>query len=260
MRDPWRFASPSTVLFALILFPLPWIEIQCPGFLDSEKTTILKKRPEEKTQAPAKAQSSGPNLSGWLGKFLPGAGEQKAILVQQSGLQAAIGSWSFGSEVNRESLQTARLSAEMDAGTAPSWRMIAYGLVLVVGIVAGYWSRNSKRRCAIVGLCALTALGLGVTERLSGFPLEDAFRQIRWANVLADTSKVPPSMDGVLKEDLRYTVWYFLAQAMLITGAGLAALEWWLQKRCRELPTPANVAVARCLDPPVSSESVAVSS
>jgi hypothetical protein len=260
MRDPWRFGSPSALLFALILFPLPWIEIQCPGFLDSEKTTILKKRPEEKTHAPAKAQSSGPNLSGWLGKFLPGPGAQKAILVQQSGLQAAIGSWSFGSEVNGESLQTSRLSAEMDAGTAPSWRMIGYGLVLVVGVAAGYWSRNSRRRCAIVGLCALTALGLGVTERLSGFPLEHAFRQIRWANVLADTSKIPPSMDGVLKEDLRYTLWYFLAQAMLSASLALAALEWWLLRRRVDLLVPANVVVARCLDPPVSSESVAVSS
>src|SRR5579859_4030305 len=27
----WRFASPSTLIFALLLFPLPWIQLQCEG-------------------------------------------------------------------------------------------------------------------------------------------------------------------------------------------------------------------------------------
>jgi hypothetical protein len=257
MRNPWRFAPPSTLLLALILFPLPWIEIQCPGFLDSEKTTILKKRPEEKVEAPAKLQNSGPTLPNWLGKFLPDAGPHKAILVDQSGLQAALGSWSFGSEVNRESSQTARLSSELDAGMAPSWRMICYGLVLAVGLVASYWLSISRRRCAIVGICAIAALGLGITERLSGFPLEGAFRQIHWDRVLDDTSKVPPTMDRVLKEDLRYTVWYFLVQVLLIAALALAILEWWLLRRRQQLPKPADVEESRCLDPPACSEPLA---
>ena len=28
-RGAWRFASPSVLLLALVLFPLPWLEIQC---------------------------------------------------------------------------------------------------------------------------------------------------------------------------------------------------------------------------------------
>ena len=31
----WRFASPSMLLLALLLFPLPWIEIQCKSVAGS---------------------------------------------------------------------------------------------------------------------------------------------------------------------------------------------------------------------------------
>jgi hypothetical protein len=196
MEKIWRFVSPSTLLFALILFPLPWIEIQCPGFLDTDKTTIVKKRIVDEIERVPKNKSSSPQLRDWLGKFLPGSEPQKAVLIRQSGLQAACGGWSFGSEVNTESSQTAKLSAEIGAGMAPSWRMIGYGLVLSAGVAVGYWLRRSKRRCAVIGLCAVTALTLAVAERVAGFPLEDAFRQVRWANVLPDSSKVPSSMDG----------------------------------------------------------------
>jgi len=245
MASLWRFVSPTTLLFALILFPLPWIEIQCPGFLDSEKTTILKKRPEEK-KVPEALQKPTPRLPDWFGRVLQGLGPHKAILFQQSGLQAAIGSWSFGSEVNRESLQTARLSAEMDAGTAPSWLMICYGIVLLIGVAGGYAVRSRHLRCAVIGICAAAALTLTVTERVAGFPLEDAFRHVRWQNVLDDTSKVPPTMDAVLKEDLRYTVWYFLAQGLLIVSLAVTGLEVWLLRKQDKL----TAVEPGCLEPP----------
>jgi hypothetical protein len=41
-RLVWRFGSPSTLLFALLLAPLPWVAIQCPNFMTGKNDMQIK--------------------------------------------------------------------------------------------------------------------------------------------------------------------------------------------------------------------------
>src|SRR5260370_37295862 len=73
-----RFASPSCLRLALALFPLPWVEIQCSG------------KPNDSR---AKALMQQQQVPGWVAEPLLGWEEERQTWFKQSGLQAALGSY-----------------------------------------------------------------------------------------------------------------------------------------------------------------------
>src|SRR5438105_367622 len=76
-----RFASPSALLLALLLFPLPWVEIQCAGNPSNSRAKLLMQKQ---------------NVPDWVTDRLLSWGEERKTWtwLRQSGLQAALGSYS----------------------------------------------------------------------------------------------------------------------------------------------------------------------
>src|ERR1051326_3782266 len=74
-----RYGSVSLFLLALLLFPLPWVEIQCAS---------------GKGNGPTQALANQKQVPSWLSRRLIGWGEERETIFWESGLQAALGTYS----------------------------------------------------------------------------------------------------------------------------------------------------------------------
>lgn len=233
----WRFASPTTLLFALLLFPLPWIEIQCPGFMSGKNDMQFK--PVAVTPAPAQpapAPSTAPDweVPEWLGGIVWFfIGPRRAVLVSQSGLQAACGWWSYGGEIDETKPQAARLRNAIDAGMYGSRWLAVYFWVLLAGIVAGLALRPGRRRMLVLGTIAAGAMLLAFIPLVIGFPLEQAYCEVPWNAVVEDPSALPRLAPDVLRQDIGYTAWFWMAQIAVGVVLLLQPAEWWFVHRRR---------------------------
>jgi hypothetical protein len=216
MRPFWRFASPSTLLLALMLFPMPWIEMRCSA--KKGGSSFLGKL----------------GLPDTIGDALQGREEGEAM-YRQSGWQSAWGEWSRSREWqealrNEEVAERAlwlRFEKELTLAMTGSWLMAVYPIALLAGAVTGMLMRQNARRVAVVAILSGAALALVVVQVASEFPLVQAYRDLAWERVEARPPS-PKETEASIPHWFRYTRWFWLAQGLAIASLVLLAAEWWL--------------------------------
>jgi hypothetical protein len=188
-----RAASPSLILLALILFTLPWIEVRCNGPIASSGTQVL---------------------------------------IEQSGLQAALGKYSLnaslrdlGSDRDRNELQT-RLSQSKDADSWSGW-MVLYGAILVTGLACGVLLRRSVLRRPMLAVCCAAAGLVLIYQVRVGFPVEQGVdralpREIRVGQVFTVGTQGPPAVA------IHHTIWLWLSIVVVLGALAAAIIDTWL--------------------------------
>ena len=143
----WRLAAPIKLVGAAILFCLPWTEIQCHYAFEN------------------------------------GQGGRNPI-VTQSGLQAALGTWS--PKVQNPFRPNDKLEGSDSIPRA--FLLIVYGGMVVVGIVAGLLLRVGRFRRIVVGVAAAAAVAVLLLQTHFGFSVADfvAKENIELARQFAD--------------------------------------------------------------------------
>jgi hypothetical protein len=221
----WRFASPSTLILALLLFPLPWIEMHCS---DARSPTVLTRVgvPEElaKTIMPR---------------------ETVAVMMSQSGWQAARGVFSRDPEwdkklqkqkaSDREGDQKdaqwwERFEREMSAAMQASWIMVAYPIAMMASVVSGVVMRLGRRRTIFLAFLILLALSLVGLQHVCEFPLVLAYRSLAWER-LEEIVPTPEALEDDVRQHFRYTHWFWLSQSLTATSLCLVLAERWLKSR-----------------------------
>jgi hypothetical protein len=116
-----------------------------------------------------------------------------------------------------------------------------------------------RRRRTIVGTCAAFALLIAVCQWTAGFPLEQAYRSLTIEDATKEANKKgepPPTaeeINAVMKEETRYTAWFWLAQYATVLSLAMLATEWWWLRNQSGEPAGAIC----CLDPPTSGAAIA---
>jgi hypothetical protein len=240
MRYLWRFASPSTLLFALLLFPLPWVEIQCPSKQSPPAGSIQAKLPP------------------WMVEPFY---QKHDRLMTQSGLQAIYGGWRHSDPKWPQNPKEVNAANALRAAMPGAPLMTMWPGLLLGGIVAGCTMHLGRWRVIVTSTCAATALSVAVCQRAAGFPLEHAYRSCIVEEEMQEaqkTGKPPPTPEEIneaMKELTRYTAWFWLAQYAVALCLAMSAAEWWwLRKQCHEAAAREDI---RCLDPPKQPIAVA---
>jgi hypothetical protein len=192
----YRFASPATLLVALLLFPLPWVQIQCDRPIGDSGTRTL---------------------------------------VEQSGLQAIYGGYSENPLLRNAQFERQRKSAQEELlqkdGTVPRspW-LTLYPLLLVSGILAGLlvWS-NPRRSMLLIGCSASAGLVLFLQAWI-GFPLERALpRTVATQVGLGQRVGIEISAPTLLES--RYTGWFWLTTVAVLGSLAAAGTEFWIMRK-----------------------------
>ena len=195
-RPIGQFGSPATLFLALLLFPLPWVQVQCDRPIGNSGTRTL---------------------------------------VEQSGLQAIYGGYSENPvlqtapfEPQRKAAQEGRLPK--DGAVARSMWMSWYALLLVSGILAGLLVWNNPLRSALlIGCSALAALVLFIQARI-GFPLEQALPKTV-ATQVSLGQQVGMEISAPTLLDTRYTGWFWLSVVAVLGSLVAAGTEFWVLRK-----------------------------
>lgn len=202
-----RFASPSCLLLALLMFPLPWVQVQC-----------LKKT-SPGLPSPGTRANPLEVIYGLLPRW------EGVTLLTQSGLQTVLGTCSANPQMD----DPAKVEQEAGAAMRPSRWMAAWPVLVLGGILAGLLLPARRRQMLAVAACAGAALLLLAAQVLVGFPLEAAMRQLFAEDLAKQAAGEANANEGVIY--LTYTYWFFLA--VLGTGGALVltGLEWRRDRR-----------------------------
>jgi hypothetical protein len=201
-RRLWRLGSPSGLLLALLLFPLPWVEIQCA----SQSSTA----PPGGTGNPVEIIY---NLIPW---------RDAVTMFTQSGLQAALGTCT----ANRQFNEPDRAQQEMNDKMRGSPLMAAFPVPVLAGALGGLLLALGRRRRLLVGVCAAAALLLLAVQVGVGFPLDEAMRQ-----AFAEDLERQAQGQSSSVVYITYTAWFALAVLGLLAALSLTAGEGWYERR-----------------------------
>jgi hypothetical protein len=183
----WQFGSPVSMLLALVLFALPWVEVRCDRPLGERGSRTL---------------------------------------ARQSGLQAAYGGYSEVALQDVDRSERERMEARVRAvrgepGTDWSPLLVAYPLVLIGGGVLGLLARRERLRRAAAVACSLAAGLLFLVQAFRGLPLERAVRAVGTQGNLAGADfRIALSGERLL--EVRHTPWFWLSAGALVVAAALA--------------------------------------
>jgi hypothetical protein len=190
---PWRRqGSPALLLLALVLFPLPWVQIQCD-------------------------------------KPLGNSGSK--TVAEQSGFQAAYGGYSENPVVlearfedERKAIQAKTL--EKDGARLWSGWMVLYPILLLGGIAAGLLIRKVWLRSALLLCCTLGVGFVLLMQTRVGFPLEQAVPRAGPKQVsIGDMIKVETS--SIPGFEIHYTGWFWLAATAVLGALVVACADAW---------------------------------
>lgn len=193
----WRLFSPSGFLLALVVFPLPWLEVRC-------------------------------NAQGDMANPLDPAGPpiRTVVMATQSGLESAYGGHRRGPHVDfylqdlRNQGYLPSLLARTDV--RPAWLMSAYAAVLGMGMLLGLVLPVGIWRLGAVAACAACAVSLLATQTAVEFPLAHHLQELHadptWGErELAALRHVGP---------VQYTPFFYLAWGLTLASAAVVAVEW----------------------------------
>ena len=175
--SPLRLFTPIQLAFCLLLFFLPWIELQCVP-----PKAALKEIPKEQLEEMKKETGIDPT--------------RPVSYLVQSGYQIATGDVSVGSDIKRAAEKKKKKAGgaggdmefdldpetafkknkdKEDGSTAPL--LFLFPVALVAGIVVAFVPMPTMvRRGVLAGCCAL-ALGVVGVQALIGFPLEKKLKE-----------------------------------------------------------------------------------
>ncbi len=200
-----RFLSPSMLLTAVVLFPLPWIEIRC----------------ERSRATPAPAAAGLPPLhqriSDWFRSlFTP---TDSVVLITQTGLQAISGEYSLAPSVLADAEWTSKIRNQLRPDPSP---LLGCCLALLcLGVAAGFVLPLGRGRTTLLVLISLSAFTILLWQTCVGFPFEQEM-------------KSPND-----REALTSTLWRVLAFLATFVGVVSALVEWWRchrQARVEQVP------------------------
>jgi len=159
-----RFATPGQLLICVILFFMPWIEIQCPM-----------------------PDLGNPNIFGPAGGEPPKKASTKDMkytsLLTQTGLQIATGEYTMTDPTVRKLMEQAK-DAGKQAGAEQKEDKIKkapllflYPIAAIAGIVASFvMPGGGPRKAMLVICCALALLAIG-GQAAMGFPVEKDIKE-----------------------------------------------------------------------------------
>ena len=236
----WRFASPSTLLLALLLFPLPWMQIQCTG---------LRNPPTALTRV---------GVPKAVAEFV--APSHDIVIITQSGWQAARGECVRDADWDRKLQESQASDNDDDRRIGQTWEqvehavraslhssplMAAYPIVMLAAIVLGVALAPGRRRVPLMVLLIVAALALVCLQHIAGFPLVQAYRQVPWEQLDPQPGKAPPTpeeFDQTVARDVRYTHWFWLAQYLTFAALALVLAEaCFVRPRTAPIQLPAGV-------------------
>jgi hypothetical protein len=203
-----RFLPPSGLLLALLMFPLPWVELQCEK--DARKRPP---RPPTKAATPALPQGV---WQWFLAHFLPSNREWGTVL-SQSGLQAARARYSGDARQISD-----RFEKDFNAKLTWSPLMALLPVILCAGFLSGLLLRAKHGRRIVLTACTLAALGLFVGQIAAGFPMEKTFLEM----LQEDLKRNGPTQVAEVSR-IRYTFWLGLAVCGVLAAAFALASEWY---------------------------------
>jgi hypothetical protein len=195
-RPIGQFGSPATLFLALLLFPLPWVQVQCDRPIGNSGTRTL---------------------------------------VEQSGLQAIYGGYSENPVLQTAPFEPQRKAAQegllpKDGAVARSMWMTWYALLLVSGILAGILVWNNLLRSALLISCsALAALVLFIQARI-GFPLAQALPKTV-ATQVSLGQRVGMEISAPTLLETRYTGWFWLSVVAVLGSLVAAGTEVWVLRK-----------------------------
>ena len=205
--SPLRFLTPAQLIICLILFFLPWVEIQCPA-------------PDLK------------NLGGQPGNLNDGPPSKKAApenlvyrpLITQSGLQAATGGYSVADPMMQAMMQEAKQGGakgakEDEIKAAPL--LLIFPVAALLGIAVGFALPGSKAKKAILVLCCLAMLGSAGGQVAMGFPItKDIQEQQKKDGAKGAGGAAVPAGEDIIKTVFKIPLFLalFLAAGGLVTA------------------------------------------
>jgi len=247
MRHFWRFATPSTLLLALVLFWFPWMEIGC-------NRDISGKNPLAKLGVPESvAKAINPHT-------------RRVTLYRQSAWQMACGGWSReprwslilasvgnegkiaidagakGDETDKELIFLARwvrvqswkqTEEEFSRNLRPSWILTLYPLLLAAASAVGTLLPMARSRLPVMAALVLAALAIVGMQYLQEFPAIQTFRSLARNDRpnMYTQEQIDERTDHYVRETFFCTRWFILAQALTVCGLALSAAEWWSGSR-----------------------------
>ncbi len=186
-----RFGSPASLLIALALSSLPWVEVRCDRPLNDRGTKII---------------------------------------ASQSGLQAAFGRYTAANLLDSDRAERERVEARIRAlhGESDlSWSLplILFEIVLLGGGLYGFLAWRSRSRPAVMVVWSLAACVLFLLQVSRGFPLEQAVRTVGAEGQWAGTDfRISLGTSSLLK--VAYTPWFWLSAVALGCAVTAAWAEW----------------------------------
>jgi hypothetical protein len=196
----WRFGSPSCLLLAALLFPLPWLEVCCHTAKGPAAAVTVK------TGAPVAKDA----FSRLEDLFNPKA----AVLVSQSGWQAATGEYSERLKISNsdEPDPPPRIVIE------PARLLFGYFVVVILGAVLGLLLATTwDRRLGIVGMCAATASAFLWIQTAAGFPIADLLE--------VEKARAREKGRSTAEEYVRFTSWFYMSHLVTLGAIGLLIAE-----------------------------------
>ena len=226
--NPLRLLSPIQLFICLVLFFLPWVEVQCVmpknglGDLDMDPVPGMKAAPGK----PASSTGSRP-------------------FITQSGLQIATGGYTFASpelkalmEEAEKSGAKAGLKGEKGLGKDNEKDEVGKGvllfffpiLVLVGGVLGIVLGPGLPRRLVVAGCCA-GALGAVGIQAAIGFPVEQQIK--KEAEKQKEEAKKFGADAGKIENPFK-VVWKFplyLTLLLLVGATGTAFVDGGVKKK-----------------------------
>ncbi len=215
-----KFATPGQLAICLVLFFLPWIEVQCPSpdFSDPNNMKLKPGQPPPRVDPKKVTYRS---------------------LLTQSGFQAATGNYTItdpdlekmrdtskkmGSDKGSKKGSKDSGAKEDEISSAPL--LFLYPLAAIAGIVVGLVLPGSGLKKGILIGCCAVALLAAAGQAAVGFPVENKIKEPKTQN-----KKGGPNDDDTIRftnnDDLKimFKFPFFLALLFPIGGIVTAALE-----------------------------------
>ena len=154
--SPLRWITPSQLVICLILFFLPWIEIQCPmpkDFKNPNPNANMKFDPKDVDWTP---------------------------FIRQSGWQAATGNYSLVDPTLQKMMdQQADKKEKEKEKDKPDMAplLLIFLFVVIVGILVGFIFSPSPLKKGVLAGCCLLALATAGAQAAAGFPITKQIKE-----------------------------------------------------------------------------------
>ena len=202
--SPLRFLTPGQLAICLLLFFLPWVELQCP------------------------MPKGGMNAAMGVGPGEPKMDSKDVVwtgFINQSGLEAATGKFSFSDSIMQQAVQGQKKDAKADEKLDAAPLLWVYLLVVLAGVGLGFaLPAGGMRKAALVGCCGVALLVAGV-QAASGFPIEKKMKDDAKNKGGTKGDDIGAAMFGEMTPKVKYKFPFYLSMLLCVGGLVTALME-----------------------------------